>query len=319
LTAFRVCGRRISSFDRSKNQLISGVMSFFCGQSAGPLLIMHGGAHTGPPDRAKLELAVQSLLTISQSFGAELGRRDVCDVVVAGLKAMEADHVFNAGLGGALQADGEVRVSAGLMDGARQAFSGVINALEIKHPSVIARWLQDKPFRVLSQPGVQTLARDLKLPSENLVTPERLAEWRQRMTLATSDTVGCVVSDGAGALAAGTSTGGRECALPGRVSDSATVAGNYASTFVAVSATGIGEEIVDDALAARLETRCRDGMSLEAAARRCYEEAVERGRSYGWIAVHRNGEWNATHTTPMMSFVVRGEHGVLQSSEMPVV
>jgi L-asparaginase len=296
----------------------SGVMSFFCGQSAGPLLIMHGGAHTGPPDRAKLELAVQSLLTISQSLGDELGRRDVCDVVVAALRAMEADPVFNAGLGGALQADGEVRVSAGLMDGARQAFSGVINALEIKHPSLIARWLQDQPFRVLGQPGVQTLARDLKLPSENLVTPERLAEWRQRMSLATSDTVGCVFRSGERALAAGTSTGGRECALPGRVSDSATVAGNYASAFVAVSATGIGEEIVDDALAARLETRCRDGMSLEAAARRCYEEAVERDRNYGWIAVHRNGEWNAAHTTPMMSFVVRSEQAVLQSSEIPL-
>ena len=165
---------------------------------------------------------------------------------------------------------------------------------------------------------MQTLARDLKLPAENLVIPERLAEWRQRMAKAGSDTVGCVVRDSKAGLAAGTSTGGRECALPGRVSDSATVAGNYASTYVAVSATGIGEEIVDDALAARLETRCRDGMSLEAAARRCYEEAVARGRNYGWIAVHRDGEWNAAHTTPMMSFVVRGERGVLQSSEMPM-
>jgi L-asparaginase len=278
---------------------------------------MHGGAHTGSPDPAKLEIAVQSLQTISRSFDHDLGRGEVCDIVVAALKAMEADPVFNAGLGGALQADGEVRVSAGLMDGGRQAFSGVINALEIKHPSMIARWLQDQPFRVLSQPGVQTLARDLKLPSENLVTPERLTEWRERMSLATSDTVGCVFHNGAGILAAGTSTGGRECALPGRVSDSATVAGNYASAFVAVSATGLGEEIVDDALAARLETRCRDGMSLEAAARRCYEEALERGRSYGWIAVHRNGEWNAAHTTPMMSFLVRNDDRVLQTSEPP--
>lgn len=292
-------------------------MSFFCGHAPGRLLIVHGGAHTGPPNAAKLNLAVPSLLAISQACSDELPQLGACDAVVAALKAMEADPVFNAGLGGALQADGEVRVSAGLMDGARQSFSGVINAQAIKHPSTIARWLQDQPFRVLSPPGAQTLARDLKLPTENLVTPERLAEWRQRMTLATSDTVGCVARDGAGAMAAGTSTGGRECALPGRVSDSATVAGNYASTYVAVSATGIGEEIVDDALAARLETRCRDGMSLEAAARRCYEEALERGRSYGWIAVHRNGEWNAAHTTPMMSFVVRGEQGVLKSSEIP--
>jgi L-asparaginase len=291
-------------------------MSFFSGRCDGHLLILHGGAATGAPDAVKLKAAVQALIAISQTGCDELSRRGVCDAVVTALQAMEADLQFNAGLGGAIQSDGVVRVSAGLMDGTRQSFSGVINGLEIKHPSVIARWLQDQHFRVVSHPVVQTLARDLKLPAENLVTAERLVEWQQRMSLKSSDTVGCVVRGNQAALAAGTSTGGRECALPGRVSDSATVAGNYASAVLAVSATGIGEEIVDDALAARLETRCRDGMSLEAAARRCYDEALERHRNYGWIAVHRNGEWNAAHTTPSMSFVVRGQRGVVQTSEI---
>jgi len=290
-------------------------MSFYSGHSEGRLLIVHGGASSRPTDVVKLRSAVLALEAITQASCDELNRSGVLDAVVSALRAMEADPQFNAGLGGAIQADGQVRVSAGLMDGTRQSFSGVINALEVMHPSVIAQWLQGQAFRVVSHPVVQTLARDLKLPAENLVTPAQLTDWQQHMSRHSSDTVGCVVRGSNGALAAGTSTGGRESALPGRVSDCATVAGNYASSVVAVSATGIGEEIVDDALAARLETRCRDGMSLEAAARRCYDEAVERGRNYGWIAVHRNGEWNAAHTTPSMSFAVRGERGVLQTSE----
>ena len=140
---------------------------------------------------------------------------------------------------------------------------------------------------MISQPGVQTLASDLNLADEDLATQEQLESWRRRKEVGGFDTVGCVVRSPSGQLAAGTSTGGRSFEFPGRVRDSATVAGNYASAVVAVSATGIGEEIVDDALAARLETRCRDGMPLEQAARRCFDEAVARGRTYGWIAVHR--------------------------------
>src|SRR6185369_12145738 len=80
-----------------------------------------------------------------------------------------------------------------------------------------------------------------------------------------SGTVGVVVLDQDGKLAAGTSTGGSAMNRPERVSDSATVAGNYASQFAAISCTGIGEEIVSDGVAVRLETRIRDGSSLESA------------------------------------------------------
>ena len=43
-----------------------------------------------------------------------------------------------------------------------------------------------------------------------------------------------------GYISAGTSTGGVGGEIPGRVSDSPTVAGNYANEFAGVSATGIG-------------------------------------------------------------------------------
>ena len=128
------------------------------------------------------------------------------------------------------------------------------------------------------------------------------------------DTVGCLIRTAEGNLYAGTSTGGRGFEFPGRVSDSATVAGNYASDFAAVSATGTGEEIVDDAVSARLETRCRDGASLKAAVQKSIVEATGRKRSYGFIAVTPNGDFAAAHTTPSMTFAVFGEGKVLASS-----
>ncbi len=289
-------------------------MNFISGKSPGRLLILHGGAPPRQIDPARIAAATQALTKYAQECFDLLAGGEVCDVVVAALTAMEADPQFNAGLGSSIQGDGQVRVSAGLMDGTPQTFSGVINALDIKHPSLIARALQGRRARVVSQPGVQSLARELNLPIENLITDASLKDFNERVAKGDVDTVGCVARNQAGQLAAGTSTGGRGNELPGRVSDSATVAGNYATAIMAVSTTGVGEEIVDDALAARLETRCRDGLSLEAAARRCYEEALARSRSYGWTAVHRDGSWAAAHTTPSMSFVVRGETGVVASS-----
>jgi L-asparaginase len=289
-------------------------MQLVSGKSQGQVIIVHGGAPSRLPEPEKIAAAAQALESIAVKCFPELAKRSPTEVVACALAALEADPQFNAGLGGAIQSDGEIRVSAAIMDGARQSFSGVINALRVKHPSVIALALQSQRSRVISQPGVQTLARDLNLPDEKLATDEQLESWRRRKEVGGFDTVGCVVRSSSGQLAAGTSTGGRSFEFPGRVSDSATVAGNYASVVAAVSATGIGEEIVDDALAARLETRCRDGMPLEEAARRCLDEAVSRNRTYGWIALHRNGDWVSAYTTPTMSFCVRSEAGTIASS-----
>jgi L-asparaginase len=293
-------------------------MQLLSGTSQGPVLIVHGGAPSRLPEPEKIARAARSVEAIAANCFAELASRSACEVVVCALEALELDPQFNAGVGASIQSDGEIRLSAALMDGSRQSFSGVINALRVKHPSLIALALQGRRSRVVSQPGVQALARELNLPEEDLATPEQLETFRRRQEVGGFDTVGCVALTARGQLAAGTSTGGRSFEFPGRVSDSATVAGNYASEVVAVSATGIGEEIVDDALAARLETRCRDGMPLEQAARRCFDEAVARGRTYGWIALHRNGDWVSAHTTPTMSFCVRSGKGTLASSAPPV-
>jgi L-asparaginase len=280
------------------------------GQYNEPLVLLHGGAGGQDPKSSEaLAKASEALRLIAHKACSDL-RAGVSpqDIVVSCLQAMECDEQFNAGRGAALQADGQARLTAALMNGSLGTFSGVIGATHINHPSLLAKHLQSQRARVLSSPGTELLARQLGLPVESSLSRKRVEQWQTRFLSGETfcDTVGVVVRTRTGDLFAGTSTGGRGYEFPGRVSDSATVAGTYASPFAAISATGIGEEIVDDALSARLETRCRDGLSLEEASKRCFLEAIDRKRSYGWIAVDRKGCWGIAHTTPAMSFIVCG-------------
>src|SRR5262249_30748849 len=65
-------------------------------------------------------------------------------------------------------------------------------------------------------------------------------------------TVGCVVMDCDGHFAAATSTGGTKYNVPGRVGDSGTSDGNFASALGAASMTGEGEAIRNLAAASGL-------------------------------------------------------------------
>jgi len=267
-----------------------------------PCLILHGGAGPMDPSSEGMMKASKALRKAAED-SLKSGARDMA-LVVRSLEHLEDNALFNAGYGAALQADGKPRLTAAVMDGKRQTFSGVISISDVRHPSRLAWALQDNSTRVLTGPGHDLLARRLMQPVENLITEKRFSAWQKKLRddFFSSDTVGALVCDNS-RLYAGTSTGGRGFEDPGRVSDSATVAGNYASRFAAISATGIGEEIVDDAVAARLETRVRDGMSLEAAARKCYEEAIAAKRCYGWIACDTQGNISIAYTSDAMSYL----------------
>ena len=291
------------------------------GLSEPGLFILHGGAGPMDPSKSGIKEATQLLIDIAtEALNRQRSNQlDRLNFATELLMGMENQPRFNAGFGAALQQDGDARVSAALMDGEQQRFSGVIGVSRLRHPSKIALAQQQASSRVLAYPGAEYRARELGLPAESLVTPKRLQQWHEKASRPEAqsfDTVGVVICEPDGHCVAGTSTGGRGYEYPGRVSDSATVAGNYASQYCAVSATGVGEEIVDDALSARLETRVRDGRSLADSSELCYREATTWHRSYGWIAVSRSGEWTIAHTTPAMSYVIMNFNGeVLASSE----
>lgn len=122
-----------------------------------------------------------------------------------------------------------------------------------------------------------------------------------------SGTVGAVAMDRCGDLAAGTSTGGFDSKLAGRVGDSPIIgAGTYADNrSVAVSATGHGEYFIRHAVAHEIAARFRHGKEtlIQAVYRVVIKELKSSGGEGGVIAVDKNGKVVMLYNTDGM---VRG-------------
>lgn len=275
-----------------------------------PKLIIHGGAGSSLKDKGGLEAVRGSLHTIIEEvYGILMQGASATEAVVRGCKLLEDDPRFNAGTGSVLQSDGQIRMSAALMDGTLQRFSGTINVSRVKNPIDLALFLQNSPDRVLSDFGSAELLRELQLPIHNPLTDKRLQEWMEERkdnfsrsmanVVAESSgrgTIGVVVLDHEGKIAAGTSTGGKGFERIGRVSDSAMPAGNYANPKAGISCTGIGEDIIDECLAARIVVRVTDGLSLMNAFERSFAEAERNKRDFGAIGIDATGAiaWGKT-------------------------
>lgn len=277
-----------------------------------PQLIIHGGAGRAMRDPSRAPIIEQALLKVLDEVWETLAAgAEAVDAVLLGCRRLEDDPIFNAGTGSVIQSDGQIRMSASLMDGATQRFSAVINAQRVQNPIMLAHALQEMPDRVLADPGVAELARRLGVPVYDPMTPRRLREWlseyEQSFSSDTAEvvaqgqpkgtgTIGVVARDLRGRLVAGTSTGGRGFEAVGRVSDCGGPAGNYAAEQAAVSCTGVGEEIVEEGLATRIVVRVVDGLSLLGAFERSFDEAHRRGRSLGAIGIDAQGQvcWGKT-------------------------
>jgi L-asparaginase len=278
-----------------------------------PKLIIHGGAGSSLKGKGGADAVRQSLYqVIEQVYSVLQQGASAQAAVVLGCRLLEDDPRFNAGTGSVLQSDGQIRMSASLMDGEIQRFSGVINTARLKNPIDLAQFLQASDDRVLSDHGAAELLRELQIPAYDPLTDLRLQEWIQeragnfdktmagvvaeRELVAGRGTIGVVAFDQQGRLAAGTSTGGKGFERIGRVSDSAMPAGNYATAEAAISCTGIGEDIIDECLAARIVVRVTDGRSLLQSFEKSFAEAQNHHRDLGAIGLDGSGAiaWGKT-------------------------
>lgn len=276
-----------------------------------PKLIIHGGAGSSLKGKGGLEAVRKSLHDIvSEVYQLLLEGKSATEAVIRGCQLLEDNPRFNAGTGSVLQSDGQIRMSASLMDGEKQRFSGVINVSRVQNPINLAQKLQQEDDRVLSDYGSAELLRELNFPIYDPLTDLRLHEWIEERkenftkkmagvvaeTEAGRGTIGVVALDTQGRISAGTSTGGKGLERIGRVSDSAMPAGNYANAHAGVSCTGIGEDIIDECLAAKVVIRTGDGLSLVEAMKKSITEALENKRDLGAISLDRSGNivWGKT-------------------------
>ncbi|MBB6499742.1 isoaspartyl peptidase/L-asparaginase [Pedobacter cryoconitis] len=265
-------------------------------------LIIHGGffseSATNQETKKAKQDALSEIATLSHIY---LTTHTAIETVAYAVGLLEDNILFNAGLGSQIQSDGQVRLSASIMDGKTQKFAGVINIQDVQNPIQVASLLLNYEDSVLSGDGAIDFARKNGHAWFNPVTPQREAEYQAKLNQQNNKgTVGCVALDAAGNLAAGTSTGGKGFEIPCRVSDSATVAGNFSNNHAGISCTGVGEDIVSVALSARIVTRVTDGFTLKEACDKSFSELKAINGFAGVIGITADGEIYHTDSHPYM-------------------
>lgn len=266
-------------------------------------IIIHGGFFSESSTNHETKVAKQkALLRIVKASYEFLKTHSALETVVYAVSQLEDDQLFNAGIGSQIQSDGKIRMSAAIMDGETQKMSGVINIEEVKNPVQVAQVLMQEDDRVLGGSGATNYARNHGFEKFSTEIPQRRSEYEAKLKSLGTGTVGCVALDANGKIAVATSTGGKGFELVGRISDSATVAGNYANQFCGVSLTGVGEDIVSNATAAKIVTRITDGFTLENAFEKTFEELKPYDGFAGAIAIDNNGNMFHQDSHPSMVF-----------------
>ena len=266
-------------------------------------IIIHGGFFSESSQSTETKLVKQQALTsiVEKSYDY-LKNHTALQTIVYAVELLENDELFNAGIGSQIQSDGKIRMSASLMDGLTTRFSGVINIEDTKNPIRVAEKLFNYDDRVLGGSGATNFARHNGFEEFSTEIPQRRKEYEEKLASKGTGTVGCVALDAQGNIAAATSTGGKGFEMPGRISDSATSAGNYATNDCGVSCTGVGEDIVSAAVATKIVTRVADGMPIKVAFEKTFAELKLIDGFAGAIAIDKSGNVYHQDSHPKMVF-----------------
>ncbi|KAG8412704.1 hypothetical protein J3458_013145 [Metarhizium acridum] len=270
----------------------------------GPVgIVLHGGASeswVGDAESFKATNAFLDNLVNKAEASLERGATAV-DVAAETVAELEDFPEFNAGKGSAVNIDGCFELEAGIVNGADSAYRAAVCLRTTKNPIKLARAMLDRrgttaPVFIAGVGGDQ-LARRLGLETVDnsyFGTERRLSYWRQkRPDVSEHGTVGAVVLDSHGNVAAANSTGGMTMKPVGRVGDTAILgSGLYADERVAVACSGGGEAIMTSMLAGRIANLYRSGVGIAKAVEQAIWEATRLcpSISCGVIAITSDGE-----------------------------
>ena len=273
-------------------------------------IAVHGGAGNRAPEPGSEARSIHEALeaAIAAADGALDGGASAVDAVEAAVVLLEDAPWFNAGRGSVPTAAGDVEMDAGIMCGRTLRAGAVALVSAPRNPISLARLvLEDGAHVLLAGASADDFARQrgarLERPGYFLAGPHGTAGSEGSQRAAGLGTVGAVVSDGLGNVAAATSTGGTRGQLPGRIGDSPIVgAGVYAENAgCAASCTGSGEEIIRTVLAHRIaravEAKASPAAACEAAIRGALTAV---GGSGGAIALDRGGNLGICFSTAVM-------------------
>jgi len=243
------------------------------------------------------------------------------------IRVLERSGLFNAGKGSRRQLDGVRRMDAAIMEGHALQAGAVASVEGIVHPITAARLVMERTNHVLlvggpasmfarycqleRQPGRPRRRLGRRAGEARLAAGGILRVYRRMLKDGCSphehagkETVGAVALDRSGTVAAGASTGGIDCMLPGRVGDTPIIgAGVYADNQSgAVSMTGVGEGIMRLAVAKEICDRVASGRTPATAARLVLNRLVTRIKgSAGCLVLSPDGRFTMAHVTARMA------------------
>ncbi len=264
-------------------------------------IVVHGGAGTITRARMTPEVEAQyrDMMKAAIDTGAAIlaSGGSALDAVERTIRLLEDCPLFNAGKGAVFTHEGRNELDASIMDGSNLAAGAVAGVTDIRNPITAARTVMEKsPHVMLTGKGASEFAAEKGL---EIVDPSYFRDERRYNELqrALKDekhgTVGCVVLDMNGDLAAGTSTGGMTNKRYNRVGDAPVIgAGTYANNATcAVSATGHGEFFIRYTVAHDISALMEyKGLTLDEAAREViHGKLAPVGGTGGVVAVDRKG------------------------------
>lgn len=258
-------------------------------------LLIHGGAGTiREHDRAAYHAGLCAAR--DAGFTALNEGADALSAALVAVSLMEDNaEAFNAGTGGSPNAAGVVECDAAIMAGWDGSAGAVAAVTRARNPIRLAeRVRRESPHVLLVGAGADAFALD-PIDNAELLTPRSRAAFHawaaNKGEPANSATVGAVVCDHQGRLAAATSTGGMLGKWPGRVGDAPLIgAGTYADRAVAVSCTGKGEAFIRAVTAKGVAERQRHQGELRETLSRALAEVLHFNGSGGLICVTHEGQ-----------------------------
>lgn len=256
-------------------------------------IIVHGGAkdiapHLEARHRDGCLTAVEAGARILDEGGSAVS------AARAAIRVLENDPVFNAGHGSVSNADGDIECDAAIMDGSDLSVGAVAAVRRIRNPiDAAVALLGDKAVLLVCE-GAERFAQAQGIA---LCEPHALKAQPQACDVG-CDTVGCVVIDTHGDIAAATSTGGLTGSRPGRVGDSPLPGcGLYAENGVGgVSLSGEGEAIIRTGMANCLMASLEFNTPLDAG-KTAFDRLARVGGEAGAIIIDASGRIDWLHNS----------------------
>ncbi len=272
-------------------------------QDAYTILIHGGTSRAGRDHTARLSFQLKILAEHRTRLQAGAKALDTVEQLI---RAMEDSGLFNAGKASIANSAKFIETDASIMDGSTMDAGSVASMRLLKNPITAARMVMEQTRHVMmvgdrGEAAMVSLGADMVSPDYFINAAPIDPETEKH------GTVGAVVLDRCGNLAAGTSTGGYGAKIPGRVGDAPIIgAGTFAQNGVAaISATGHGEYFIRFGAARDIAARvAHGGQDLKAAAAAVIATMAKAGGEQdgrgGVIAVAADGSIAMPHSTAGM-------------------